>query len=97
MWPFTKSQERPSALLERLETLERQYRDLRVDWESMFDKFDGLLRRWNKRLRDAEKPDLGGGGTPTPPPNRETIDAYLRAKRRGFDKSLLHRSDGGQG
>jgi len=68
MWPFKSpsTQPEPSAdVLERLESMERGFRELRVDWDRMFEKFASLSARLAKRAkaqeaRDSETPEENG-------------------------------------
>lgn len=56
MWPFRRS--KPSAdLTERVELLEKQLRNIRVDWDETYEKFARLNQRIAKRVRDAQKLD----------------------------------------
>jgi hypothetical protein len=48
MWPF-KPKPAPTALLERLETLERGQRSLRLEWEDTLEKLTRIIGRINKR------------------------------------------------
>lgn len=54
MWG--KSDQKQIENLEaRVEKLERDMRDVRVDWDMTFEKFAKLNARLAKRMRDAEK------------------------------------------
>lgn len=44
----------PPPLIERVETLEREMKRIRLEWEEAFDKIDHANRRQAKRARDAE-------------------------------------------
>jgi len=48
MWPFS-SPASTSKLLERVETLERDMRNLRLDWETTYEKIRTLMARLAKR------------------------------------------------
>jgi len=48
MWPFC-SDVNVSKLLERVETLERDMRNLRLDWETTYEKIRTLMARLAKR------------------------------------------------
>lgn len=55
MWPF-KSQPGPNLQLEeRMEKLERKVRDIQVDWELTYEKFQKLAARLAKRAERAEE------------------------------------------
>jgi len=61
MWKLfgTKTEERPNQreleLQARVYTLEKQMRDIQVDWDTTYDKFRLLYARVAKRVRDAQK------------------------------------------
>jgi len=66
VWPFKKV---PTDPLEaRLAKLERDVRDIRTDWDLIYDKFAMLLKRWAKRDKA-----LLEGGDATPPARRDFI------------------------
>lgn len=56
MWPFSpKRAPDPSpALIERIETLERGLRGLRLDWDDTYEKLTRILGRITKRAALAE-------------------------------------------
>jgi len=54
-WPFKPA---PTSPLEaRVEALERAVRDLSTDWDSTYDKFAMLLKRWMKREKASVEPE----------------------------------------
>jgi hypothetical protein len=53
MWPFS-APTRDSKLLERLETLERDMRNLRLDWETTYEKIRTLMARLAKRAESLD-------------------------------------------
>ncbi len=61
MWPFSTPAS-VSKLQERLETVERDMRNLRLDWEATYEKIRTLMARLAKR---AEKLDTASPGLAT--------------------------------
>jgi hypothetical protein len=73
MWPFKSRDTSPKQEDDkelRLERLERQMRDMRVDWDTTYDKFRVLLMRLTRReQRAAETPEDAPGRTISPTPD----------------------------
>jgi len=49
--PFKKSERDPLEV--RVERLERAVRDVQADWDTTYDKFAMMLKRWTRREKDA--------------------------------------------
>src|SRR5258706_3553039 len=65
MWPFS-SPASTSKLLERVETLERDMRNLRLDWETTYEKIRPLMARLAKRADSLSTPPEQGQAGETP-------------------------------
>jgi hypothetical protein len=61
MWPFSSARRKPEPtrleldLGERMEKLERSIRDVRLDWDDMYEKFRLLYARAAKRIRESAR------------------------------------------
>lgn len=64
--------------LDRLEALEKGFRDLRTDWDATYDKFARLLARW--AARDQRANPTNQNGAPTTDPRAEH-QARILARR----------------
>jgi hypothetical protein len=67
MW-WKKAPKMPPDVEERLLTLERQARELRLEWEFAHDKLVTLVARFNKRaerIAASERPEEVENATPT--------------------------------
>ena len=72
MWPFRRKPASPE-LIERIETLERGLRNLRIDWDDTYEKLTRILGRITKRdalarARGAETPEDAPESTNGAPP-----------------------------
>lgn len=86
MWPF-KRPAPPASVLERLDTLERGHKLLRMEWEETYDKVVRALGRINKRaaliaqaqeeVREDAPGSPAGGQVPSDP-----FSEQVRALRR---------------
>jgi hypothetical protein len=67
MW-FRRKSPPTDDTVERIERLERGLRDLQTDWDTTYDKFAMLLKRWAKREKalaaGASAEATGGDGKP---------------------------------
>ena len=66
MWPFRKPKPSPPQqhdfidlmdLKQRMNDVERNFRDIRTDWNTTYDKFHALTMRMAKRVRDQNRKD----------------------------------------
>lgn len=74
MWPFRRKQP-PIELVERLETLERGLRGVRMEWDDTYEKLMRILGRITKRAALAQR---RGAETPEDAPeSRETEQPVL--------------------
>lgn len=62
--------QRIEAVQERLDRHDRVVKELRLEWEEMYDKFRLLMARLTKRMKDAEEFDRA---TSVQEPRRDTI------------------------
>ena len=86
MWPFRRKPASPD-LLERIETLERGLRGLRLDWEDTYEKISRILSRISKRAalaaaRGAETPEDAPQSTNAEQPALDPFSEQVLALRR---------------
>ncbi|MHC4067048.1 MAG: hypothetical protein ACYSUI_21435 [Planctomycetota bacterium] len=55
MWPFSRKPRPREDWEPRVEKLERGLRDLKTDWDEVYEKFARLNARLAKRIKDEEK------------------------------------------
>lgn len=91
MWPFRRKEPSPD-LIERIETLERGLRAIRLEWEETYDKVARMMGRIAKRQALAEKAaeDAPGSTIPGGVGLDPMSQAILARRRRG----LLPNSNG---
>jgi hypothetical protein len=85
--PWTRPEPTNTALIERLEAVERKIKALQTDWDSTYEKFQRLnarmAQRW-RRLDEAEQ-DAGNGEQQKPAPAEHITNPLaielLRGKR----------------
>ena len=88
MWPFKQKPASPD-LVERIETLERGLRNLRIDWDDTYEKLTRILGRITKRdalarARGAETPeDAPGSHEPEPAATDPFSQQVLALRRHG--------------
>ena len=66
VWPFQKRHS--PDLEERVERIERELRDLRLDWDTTYEKFATLFSRFAKRLKASQTAEPEDGRGPVTPP-----------------------------
>lgn len=80
MWPFSTQPRPDPQLLERMDKLERKVRDIQVDWELTFEKFQKLAARLAKR---AERAEAASQDAPGPTNGDRVIHNPLAARLLG--------------
>lgn len=70
MWPFQKKKQREEPprwrealadLQERVSILDKEVRDIRLDWNTTYDKFHALTMRMAKRVKREEEKEPENG------------------------------------
>jgi len=100
MWPFS-SPPSVSKLLERVETLERDMRNLRLDWETTYEKIRTLMARLAKRAEKldtaAEAGQPGEGELPTETGSLSPTFSRLTPRQKQIQIQIMQRrSNGGR-
>jgi hypothetical protein len=75
MWPF-KPKPAPPGLDERLETLERAVRSLRLDWEDTYEKIARLMSRIAKRQALAARAETAEDAPESPNAEGPALDDF---------------------
>ena len=93
MWPF-KAQAVDTKLSERVERLERDFRELKLDWEMMYDKCRKLMQRIAKRaevVENAEHANNGGSAEEVPPDTLSPTWSKLSPRQKQIQMQVLAR------
>ncbi len=100
MWPFSQDAG-ISKLIERVETLERDMRNLRLDWETTYEKIRTLMARLAKRadsLNTAHEAGQPGEGTEVLPTAElsPTFSRLTPRQKQIQQQIMVRRQNGGR-
>jgi len=81
-----KNLTRIEALEKALEAQDSRLRMIKMEWESVLHKVNGVMGRLNARIRKSEAQETPEGqdvveATPGPPPGSHAVLAHMRSKR----------------
>ena len=81
-----KELERITALEKALEAQDSRLRMIKMEWETVLHKVNGVMGRLNARIRKSESQETPEGqevveSTPAPSPGSHSALAFMRSKR----------------
>ena len=98
MWPFPAPTD-VSKLIERTEKLERDFKELKLDWEMMYDKCRKLMQRIAKRaevVENAEQKEPAGESAELAPLSGSPTWQHLTPRQKQIQMQLLARRGNGR-